>query len=199
MERRYDIDSRGAAIFREFMGQYANADYQAAGKLFSVPFDAKDPSNTPRGLAEGPLALENLAKAVRILRSADIRLDAPLGELQYADKAGRRMPVHGGDGASDGLMNMQRNSRNATTLEPMDEPKPVKGSRFLTEKGYPVVHGSSFVMALEFAANGRRAKAFLTYGESGDPKSPISPTRLSCSRKNNGGRFCFRRRRSRRL
>jgi acyl-homoserine-lactone acylase len=54
----------------------------------------------------------------------------------------------------------------------MDEPKLVKGSRFLTEKGYPVVHGSSFLMALEFTDKGPHAKAFLTYSESGDPASP---------------------------
>ena len=44
---------------REARLKYLDADYQVAGKLFSVPFDVKDPSNTPRGLADGPLALEN--------------------------------------------------------------------------------------------------------------------------------------------
>jgi acyl-homoserine-lactone acylase len=116
--------------------------------------------------------LENLARAAQLLRSRGLALDVPLGEVQYADKAGRRIPIHGGDGAYDGLMNMQRNSRNTTTLEPMEYPRPVQGSRFLTEKGYPVVHGSSFLMALEFTAEGPRAKAFLTYSQSGDPLSP---------------------------
>ena len=68
---------------------------------------------------------------------------------------------------------MQRNGRNATTLEPMDEPKLVKGSRTLTERGYPVVHGSSFMMVMEFTEQGPQAKAFLTYSQSGDPKSPL--------------------------
>lgn len=67
---------------------------------------------------------------------------------------------------------MQHNSRNTTTLERMDNPKEVPGSRFLTEKGYPVVHGSSFLMVLEFTDKGPRAKAFLTCSESGDPESP---------------------------
>lgn len=169
---RYDLESRGAVIFREFLSQYQQADYLAKGRLYAVDFDPQDPTNTPRGLAIGNLAIENLAKAVKVLRSRNIALDAPLGELQYADKAGRRMPVHGGDGFMDGLMNMQRNSRNTTTLEPMEEPKAVAGSRTLTEKGYPVVHGSSFILALEFTDKGPRAKAFLTYSQSGDPKSP---------------------------
>jgi acyl-homoserine-lactone acylase len=169
---RYDVDSRGAALFREFLMQYSQADYLGKGRLYAVDFDPRNPTNTPRELGDTKVAVENLRKAVKLLQSRNIALDTPLGELQYADKAGRRMPVHGGDGFTDGLMNMQRNSRNATTLEPMDEPKAVAGSRSLTEKGYPVVHGSSFILALEFTGKGPRAKAFLTYSQSGDPKSP---------------------------
>lgn len=169
---RFDLDSRGAVLFREWLGQFAQPDFLARGKLFAVDFDPTDPVHTPRGLAAGPTPLENLAKAAAILRARNIALDAPLGDWQYADKNGRRMPVHGGDGFVDGLMNMQRNSRNTTTLEPLDDPKPVKGSRFLTEKGYPVVHGSSFLMVLEYTRKGPNAKAFLTYSESGDPASP---------------------------
>jgi acyl-homoserine-lactone acylase len=169
---RFDLDSRGAVLFREWLGQFAQADFLDRGKLFATGFDPADPVNTPRQLASGPAAAENLARAVRLLRAQNIALDVELGEMQFADKHGRRMPVHGGDGFVDGLMNMQRNARNTTTLEPGDEPKPVKGSPFLTEKGYPVVHGSSFLMAVEFTQAGPRAKAFLTYSESGDPASP---------------------------
>jgi acyl-homoserine-lactone acylase len=169
---RYDLDSRGAVLFREWLSQYQQADFMGRGKLYAVDFDPKDPTNTPRGLAEGDLAIANLKKAIQILESRKIALDVPLGDLQYADKAGRRMPVHGGDGFIDGLMNMQRGGRNTTTLEPMDEAKLVPGSRTLTEKGYPVVHGSSFILAFEYTAKGPNAKAFLTYSQSGDPKSP---------------------------
>ena len=169
---RFDLESRGAVLFREWLGQFQQPDFIAKGKLFAIAYDPADPVGTPRGLADGPIALENLAKAVQLLRSAKLALDVPLGELQYADKHGRRMPVHGGQGYVDGLMNMQISGRNQTTLEPMEEQTPVKGSPFLMEKGYPVVHGSSFLMALEFTASGPRAKAFLTYSESGDPASP---------------------------
>ncbi|HUP24859.1 MAG TPA: acylase [Thermoanaerobaculia bacterium] len=173
---RFDLDSRGAVLFRELMGQYTPADLESGGRLFAVPFDPADPIGTPRGLApagpQGDVALQNLARAVRLLESRGIALDATLGELQYADKAGRRMPVHGGHGAYEGVMNMQQNSRNTTSLEPMDSPPSVEGSRFLTESGYPVVHGSSFLMVLEYTEQGPNAKAFLTYGQSGDPESP---------------------------
>jgi acyl-homoserine-lactone acylase len=169
---RNDLDSRGAVLFKEFMGRYEPADLRRKGKLWAVDFDPQDPVNTPHTLAPGDLALENLAAAAKLLESRGLAVDVPLGEVQYADKAGRRIPIHGGDGAYDGLMNMQGNSRNTTTLEPMEYPAPVRGSRFLTEKGYPVVHGSSFLMALEYTDQGPRAKAFLTYSQSGDPQSP---------------------------
>lgn len=169
---RNDVEGRGAVLFKEFMGQYEPQELSRKGKLWAVDFDPANPTMTPHTLAPGDLALQNLARAVKILESRGLAVDVPLGEVQYADKAGRRIPISGGDGAYDGLKNMQRNSRNTTTLEPMDNPAPVKSSRFLTEKGYPVVHGSSFLMALEYTDKGPRAKAFLTYGESGDPKSP---------------------------
>jgi acyl-homoserine-lactone acylase len=171
-DNRFNVDSRGAVLFREFIARYAPEDTMRAGKLFAVDFDPADPANTPRQLAPGDLALENLAHAVRLLHSRNIALDAPLGDVQYVDKAGKRIPVHGGDGVWEGIMNMQRNARNGTTLEPMDNPKQVQGSRFLTEKGYPIGHGSSFILALEYTDAGPRAKAFLTYSQSGDPESP---------------------------
>ncbi|MDQ2945648.1 MAG: acylase [Acidobacteriota bacterium] len=169
---RFDLDSRGAVLFREWLSQFAQPDFLVKGKLFAVDFNPADPVGTPRGLAPGTLALENLGRAVQVLQSRNLALDVPLGDLQYADKHGRHMPVHGGDGFFDGLMNVLGGGRNTTTLEPVDEPRLVKGSRFLTEKGYPIVRGSSFLMVLEFTDKGPNAKAFLTYSESGDPASP---------------------------
>ncbi|MCZ2146598.1 MAG: acylase [Bryobacterales bacterium] len=171
-DNRDNLESRGAVLFREWLGQFAQPDFLDKGKLFATGFNPADPVGAPRGLAPGSVPIENLTRAVNLLRSRHIALDVALGELQYADKGGRRIPIHGGDGFTDGLMNMERNARNTTTLEPMDNPKPVKGSAFLTEKGYPVVTGSSFLMAVDFTANGPHAKAFLTYSESGDPASP---------------------------
>jgi acyl-homoserine-lactone acylase len=43
----------------------------------------------------------------------------------------------------------------------------------LTKDGYPINRGSSFVMVLEYTAQGPRAQAFLTYSQSGDPGSPL--------------------------
>ena len=170
---RYDVDSRGAVLFREWITRYEPDALTAAGPLFAIDFDPEDPVNTPRGLADGALALEHLAAAAGLLESRDIALDVSLGELQYPpSKTPERIPIHGGHGAYEGLLNMQQSSPNTTTLEPLELAPPVEGSRYLTEAGYPVVHGTSFLLALEYTDDGPRAKAFLTYGQSGDPDSP---------------------------
>ena len=117
--------------------------------------------------------LEKLAGAVDVLERAGFALDVALGELQYSNKNGGRIAIHGGSGPWEGVENVVRYGRNSTTLEPAPSIAPkVKGSRLLTKEGYPINSGSSFVMALEFGEQGPRAKAFLTYSESGDWTSP---------------------------
>jgi acyl-homoserine-lactone acylase len=48
----------------------------------------------------------------------------------------------------------------------------VADSRLLTVSGYPIVHGSSFILTLAFEADGPVGEALLTYSQSGDPASP---------------------------
>ncbi len=168
---RYDLDSIGAVVFREWVTQYDPQDLRDAGRLFASSFDAADPVRTPGGLAPGPLAIERLGRAVRLLEKAGIAVDTPLGEVQFAQRGARRVPMHGGDGTFEGIENFVRNHPNGTTLEPQERPASVEGSRFLTEAGYPVNSGTSFLMALEYTPDGPRAEAFLTYGQTGDPGS----------------------------
>lgn len=171
-DNRFDADSRGAVLFREWIGQYPPAAFRKQGDLFAVDFDAADPINTPATLANSDLALHNLAAAVQLLTAASHALDVPLGELQYAiTKLPERIAVHGGEGGYEGIMNMQIRSGNNTTLEALDLPPAIEGSRRLTAEGYPIGHGSSFVMALEFTDDGPVADAILSYSQSGDPSS----------------------------
>ena len=44
--------------------------------------------------------------------------------------------------------------------------------RYFTSAGYPVTFGNSFVMVLEFTADGPVAQAVLTYGQPDDPANP---------------------------
>ncbi len=174
---RYEISSVGAALWREFITQYEPADLQRNGALFQHAFNPADPVGTPHTLAADkagdPQSLFKLARAAQLLAQAGVALDTPLGKLQYSDRNGGRIPIHGGEGAYDGIANFVNYAQNGTTLEPDPTYERVKGSRFLTKNGYPVNRGSSFVMALEYTAQGPRAQAFLTYSQSGDPSSPL--------------------------
>jgi acyl-homoserine-lactone acylase len=176
-----ELDSKGAVLFREWITRYELADLRGSGALYAVDFDPADPIGTPRRIAPGPLALENLGRAVRVLERAGLALDVTLREVQYNGKGGERVPIHGGDGTYEGVENVVRYAKNQTTLEPPAALAPlVEGSRWLTGQGYPITTGTSFLMALEFTDQGPRAQAFLTYGQSGDPESPhfIDQTRL---------------------
>lgn len=171
-DHRFDLDSRGAVLFREWIGRYSPRDLLGQGDLLAHDFDPADPVNTPRGLAPGDLALENLARAVILLEGQGLPLDVPLGELQYAPtKLPERTSLHGGNGDHEGLLNYMQYRYSSTTLEPVTLAPRIEGSRFLTEAGYPVLYGTSYLLALEFTDDGPRGMAFLTYGQSGDPAS----------------------------
>lgn len=74
----------------------------------------------------------------------------------------------------EGAANVVAYSRDTTTLLDKLPRAPVVDSRTgLTEDGYLVNYGTSFVMALEFTAAGPHAEAVLTYSQSGDPASPF--------------------------
>lgn len=170
---RYDVESTGAVLWREFTTQYEAGEMQKAGALFQHDFNPADAVNTPHTLTpdKNHESLLKLARAVQVLTQAGFALDAPLGKVQYSDKNGGRIPIHGG-GAYEGIANIVSFSPNSPTLEPFASPERVKGSRFLTKEGYLVNYGTSFIMALEFTTSGPRAQAFLTYSQSGDPASP---------------------------
>lgn len=170
---RYEVESVGPVLWREFISQYDPSDLQRKGSLFAVDFDPADPVGTPHTLAAGNDALVRLARAVRILEENGIAVDTPLGKVQYSDKNGGHIPIHGGEGAWDGIANFVNYAPNTTTLEPFKVPQRIRGSRFLTKEGYPVNRGSSFIMALEYTSQGPRAMAFLTYSQSGDPASKL--------------------------
>jgi acyl-homoserine-lactone acylase len=175
---RYEVESVGPVLWREFIGQYDLTDLQRKGRLFEAPFVTADPVGTPHTLTSEssnesqPTHLQRLARAIQLLEEAGISLETPLGKVQYADRNGRRIPMHGGDGTFDGIANFVNFAPNTTTLEPTPAPQRVRGSRFLTREGYPINRGTSFLMALEYTDKGPRAQAFLTYSQSGDPTSP---------------------------
>jgi len=174
----YNLASQGAIIWREFIGSFNSEHTKDSGLLFANGFDAADPVATPYGLAAAPeegqddAILQKLGRAVVNLNEAGMPISATLGDAQYAIRGGERIPVHGGQ-SGDGVINQVFYGSLSTALEP----RPSRGEVIseatdLTDEGYLVTYGSSFIMAMEFTEEGPRGDAMLTYGQSDDPSSP---------------------------
>ena len=150
-DRRMNLDSVGAHLFVEF---WRNAE-RVPG-IWAVGFDAADPIHTPRGLKTDPdtaaKLLGALAKAVDLLQTANIPLDALWGQVQFAVKGDQHIPVHGGEG-NDGVLNAQQ-------------------SKLTPSLGMIPYHGSSYIQVVTFDPHGPVADAILTYSQSTDPASP---------------------------
>jgi acyl-homoserine-lactone acylase len=173
---RFDLDSVGATVFREFLGDFSSGVFTDRGALFAVPFNPDDPVNTPADLA-APVGsddriLEALAGATQRLAEAGLPVDGTLGDAQFTRKGDETIPIHGG-GRREGVTNLitYSNSLNSSIDEPMQRGEVVNSGTNLTTDGYVVNYGSSFVMTLEYTDDGPRAFAFLTYGERPDPES----------------------------
>ena len=182
-DRRCDLTSVGAALWREFMGAFDAKQMQAAGPLFADDYDPASPVTTPKGLAAtddvmGDTIVAALAKAVVLLGAAGVAIDAPLGDVQWAQRGEHRVPVHGGY-EGDGILNILApfGALNSLSLEPEPAPlPPVAPERTMTTGiaggGYRTTYGTSFLMAVELTDEGPKGIGFLAYGQSGDPRSP---------------------------
>jgi acyl-homoserine-lactone acylase len=176
-----NLDARGAVLWREFMGGFDDAAWSDAGRLFAEGFDADDPVATPRGLAVAPSeqddpVLHAMGHAMRVLAGAGIEADAPLGEVQWAARGDLRVPVHGG-GEGEGMLNVlaPTGALPPASLEPLAEtPIAVPGRERsgLSQGGYSVTYGTSFLMAVELTGDGPVGVGLLAYGQSSYPGSP---------------------------
>ena len=177
---RFDLDSVGATLWREFMAGFTVADIRNGGALFAHPWDQSDPIATPNGLAPevagfDPVALA-VAAAVTHLDHAGVAIDAQLGDVQWAQRGTERVPVHGG-GEADGVTNILApvGSLSTASLEPGHPPLAPIGDRTartgLAHGGYRCTYGTSFLMAVELTDDGPRGMGLLAYGQSGDPRS----------------------------
>jgi len=176
---RYDLDSRGAVLFREMLQAFPSGSLFDKGDLWATAFDPRSPVDTPSGLAPAPTGgpdpvLVNLATAVQALDKAGLEVDVPLGDVQFALRDGKRIPIHGGN-FFDGTTNVVgRGGRTSASI--LDDAIPdVPGGLDDTDgdPGYGVDNGTSFLLALAFTKDGPQAKAFLTYGNTEDRKDPL--------------------------
>ena len=174
-DRKLNLDSRGAVLFREWLTRYPYHETYLGDALFAVPFDPAEPASTPRGLADTESALDKLAETVLLLQETGIALDTPLGELQTGHRMDQDFAVHGGN-RHEGIANLQVSTSRSNN--PTETPVFTGSDAFLgdspslSRSGYNVVHGSSFIMTLAFTEQGPRAEAILSYSQSGDPESP---------------------------
>ncbi|QSQ16307.1 penicillin acylase family protein [Myxococcus landrumensis] len=186
---RYDATSKGAALWREFSGSFSMGELSTGvsgagtSSLYAELFDATKPIETPRTLKAAPTdgsadsVLVALANAVYRLGLARIPVDAPLGQSQYSTRVdGKRIPIHGG-GAYDGTANIVSWGTLKSTT-PDSDFSAVRGTNLinsrtnLTDTGYVINNGSSFIMAMEFTEKSVSGRAVLTYSQSSDKASP---------------------------
>lgn len=165
----YRNESQGAHVFREFLKVFdVGGEQVLSDSLFSQAFDVRKPVTSPSqlmkhdGTVNSDPVLQALAGTVQHLASVNIPLAAPLGSIQYHMKNDEKLAIPGG-GTIDGVFNINTGS-----------------SAKVPSYGYPVFHGASWLMALEFTESGPKAEAFLTYGQSHDPESEhfVDQTRL---------------------
>jgi len=157
-DRKFDLASKGAHLFKEFFTAAS-----AIPNVYAVPFDYTKPLTTPSGLnitnATVATALVNaLAAAGKKITDAGLKVDAPLGTIQFAVQAllsGGKViiPMHGGGGDIMGTYN-----KTDSTLQP--------------GVGYIVNSGTSYIQSVQYTDTGVNAQALLSFSLSSNPASP---------------------------
>ncbi len=171
-----DLDSNGAILFRRFATHaLAAVGLSSDPFLYTSPFNASDPVNTPNGLnVADPRVQQSLADAVTDLRDAGIPLDAPLRGFQFERRGDERIPIHGGPGTL-GVFNA------------------IGATWSGTSEGYNnIPHGSSFVMVTQFTDGCADDRSILTYSQTSNPNSPFwaDQTRMFSSKQWVNPPFC---------
>ena len=153
-DRRYDLDSRGAHLFAMFVSKLhpPGEDLAFDPTLWRKPFDPSAPLSTPRDFdAANPRVLVTLGEAVRTLRQASVSLSAPLHEVQFVERGGQRIPLHGG----------ATFSAISAALVP--------GLGFTS----PLNPSNSYLQVVSFDPQGPVADAILASSQTPDPASPF--------------------------
>ena len=151
-DRSHRIDSVGGHIFTEVWRVMRETP-----DLFVTPFDAADPVNTSRNLdVDNPEVVDAVRNAlqtgVETLAAAGIALDLAWGDVQFDEKNGENIPIHGGSG--DMMFN-------------------VISSSLVDGSGYSNIRaGNSFIQAVGWdGGECPDSYAILTYSQSTDPAS----------------------------
>lgn len=155
-DRRNNLKSRGAHLFREFWRNVAFTE--TTENAFRIPFDEADPINTPRGLIINAGTRQALGEAIKLFQDRGVALDATLGELQYVVDAGandERIPMHGGLGR-EGVFNVAQG------------PGPDSNGAYT-----PISTGPTYMQSVTFDEQGPVVEALLAYSQAADATRPF--------------------------
>ena len=96
-----------------------------------------------------------LEEAATKVKAAGFALDAPLSAVQRSVTAASSIGLHGGDEIEGVLNNLGD-----------------RGAPGITQRGFAIDYGSSYIQVVGFDERGPVAHALLTYGQSTNPASP---------------------------
>lgn len=164
--------SSGAVLFRRFFENLFGSGFgggPVAQDVYAVPFDPKDPMNTPRGLnTSNPKVAQALTAAINDLLGSGIPLNAKYGDYHFVERNGTKVAIPGGD-AGPGQYNL---------ISARD--------RFTPGRGWTEMQsGSSYIMWTQFTDKGPVGRSIMTYSQSNNPNSPnySDQTRLFSQKK----------------
>ncbi|WP_262694795.1 penicillin acylase family protein [Kordiimonas aquimaris] len=164
-----NTDSVGSVLFREWLFAYRMHTGKAGKPMFAEGFSKDFPVETPNGLNDPALALAALETALSVLSEASVNPDVALGGVQVAVRGEETIPMHGGF-SLEGVANLI-DQRPNDTIGPFPTSSRYETRSGLSDKGYLVSGGTSFIMTLAYGDDGPEAEAFLTYGQSGTPNN----------------------------
>lgn len=188
----YDLDSKGAHVFRVFMANYRKV-VQGGGEL-TTSFDPDKPVTTPadpttnkEGTNEDNM-LQALAQGLQALDKAGVAYNAELGSVQVYQPSGaappggtpqttgQAFPWHGGRGEIDGAFNAVESrdqNRAKDTLFPIVNVSPIPDTGGLVESmgKWFKIRGTSYHFGLSFTENGPQAYGLTSYSQSTDSTS----------------------------
>src|SRR5690554_3475911 len=192
----YNLESKGAHIFRVFMANYLSDMDSDLTKPFSPADPVGTPAlpNTQNAGTPADTMLQALSAGVGALQSQGIQPTDELGTLQYYRASGGAapdsgdtstfqmvgIPWHGGDGNIDGAFNaigVVGSPVAEDTRLPRIAPSTIPNTAGLSDgsdgiDGWLMSRGTSWHFGLEFTENGPEAYGLVSYSQSSDPMSP---------------------------
>jgi acyl-homoserine-lactone acylase len=176
---RWNLDDQAPAVWTQFLAAYGAADLRSPGALWIRLEDPDDPDALPAQLAPAPASGADpvavaLAEASLAVEAAGFSIDDFWREVQWMERGGERVPVHGTANGWDGGILVTRSATVSTSLAPTSTPGALLDNRTgLHRGGWMVRSGSSALLVVEFSPRGVQADGLLAFGQSSDPASPF--------------------------